>query len=176
MDALQIEPSMKLPAFYLLDAISKNVYDPYARQFAVVVAGLFKDTYDVVDQNTRGKMEEMLLTWRTGAPNGRELFGVVPQRAIEGHVWAGGSNQTTVGDLPPRAGRRPNRRYARKALGRSRGANSQSMITQARVLSELEFVLGQKERQLQANPYDRAAQNHIAVLQQVSIPIVCMSD
>ena len=58
---------MKLPAFYLLDAISKNVYEPYARQFAGVVAGLFKDTYDVVDQPTRSKMEEMLLTWRTGA-------------------------------------------------------------------------------------------------------------
>ena len=42
------------------------------------------------------------------------------------------------------------------------------MVTQGRVLSELEFVLGQKERALQANPYDKTTQNQIVVLQQVS--------
>ena len=164
---LQVDAWMKLPAFYLLDAISKNVYDPYARQFAVVVAGLYKDTYDVVDQPTRSKMEEMLLTWRTGGPDGRELFGVVPQIAIEGHVWGGGSNSNSVRASPSRAKRRPDR-LRRKTFGRGRGAKSQPMVTQARVLSELEFVLGQKERHVQANPYDKMAQNHIAVLQQVS--------
>ena len=158
---------MKLPAFYLLDAISKNVYEPYARQFAGVVAGLFKDTYDVVDQPTRSKMEEMLLTWRTGAPTGRELFGVVPQIAIEGHVWGGPSNQNHVRASPSRASRRPDRR-ARKSAGRNRTTTSQPMVTQGRVLSELEFVLGQKERALQANPYDKTTQNQIVVLQQVS--------
>ena len=80
---------MKLPAFYLLDAISKNIFDPYARHFTPVVVRLFLDTYDQVDQNTRSKMEEMLLTWRTGAPNGRELFGPVPQVAIERQIWSG---------------------------------------------------------------------------------------
>ena len=161
---------MKLPAFYLLDAISKNVFEPYGRLFAAVVAGLFKDTYDVVDQPTRSKMEEMLLTWRTGAPTGRELFGVVPQIAIEGHVWAGNHNQSSVRAIPSRASRRPNRR-SRKSAGRNRATTSQPAVTQARVLSELEFVLGQKERQLQANPYDKMARNHVAVLQQVSWPI-----
>ena len=59
---------------------------------------MFLDTYDAVDQNTRSKMEEMLLTWRTGAPNGRELFGVGPQVAIERGIWSGGSagNVSTV--------------------------------------------------------------------------------
>jgi pre-mRNA cleavage complex 2 protein Pcf11 len=80
---------MKLPAFYLLDAISKNVFEPYARHFATFVIPLFLETYEQVDQNTRSKMEEMLLTWRTGAPNGKELFGVVPQVAIERGVWGG---------------------------------------------------------------------------------------
>ena len=36
------------------------------------------------------KMEEMLLTWRTGSSNGRELFGVVSQVAIERHIWVSG--------------------------------------------------------------------------------------
>jgi len=78
---------MKLPAFYLLDAISKNVYDPYARVFASFVIPLFLETYRSVDNNTRSKMDEMLLTWRTGAPNGKELFGLAPQMAIERGIW-----------------------------------------------------------------------------------------
>lgn len=80
---------MKLPAFYLLDAISKNVYNPYANGFAPFVVGVFLETYEQVDQSTRSKMEEMLLTWRTGSPNGRELFGVVPQLAIERQIGEG---------------------------------------------------------------------------------------
>ena len=77
---------MKLPAFYLLDAISKNVYDPYARRFGAIVVRLFIDTYEQVDPNTRNKMIEMLTTWRNGAPSGKELFGVVHQLAINRHA------------------------------------------------------------------------------------------
>jgi pre-mRNA cleavage complex 2 protein Pcf11 len=87
MFPFQVPPEMKLPAFYLVDALSKNVFDPYAGLFASIVAPLFLETYQQVDQQTRGKMEEMLLTWRTGAPNGRELFGVGPQVAIERGIW-----------------------------------------------------------------------------------------
>ncbi|KAI0774211.1 hypothetical protein C8Q74DRAFT_1268922 [Fomes fomentarius] len=141
----RVPPWMKLPSFYLLDAISKNVYDPYARHFVPVVVRLFLDTYEIVDQSTRSKMEEMLLTWRTGAPNGRELFGVVPQLAIERHIWGGESTQA--------------------ASGGARSGNSG--ISQAQVLSELEFVLGQKERLLQTNPYEKLTQSHITVLQQL---------
>ena len=78
---------MKLPAFYLIDALSKNVFEPYAGHFASIVVPLFLESYQQVDQQTRGKMEEMLLTWRTGAPNGRELFGVGPQVSIERGIW-----------------------------------------------------------------------------------------
>ncbi|THH02751.1 hypothetical protein EW026_g162 [Hermanssonia centrifuga] len=134
----------KLPAFYLLDAISKNVFEPYARLFIPVVARLFIDTYELVDQNTRSKMEEMLLTWRTAAPNGRELFGVVTQLAIERHIWGGESTQS----------------------GSMSGSGQPGISTQ-QVLSELEFVLNQKERAVQANPYDRQSQTHVAVLQQL---------
>ena len=153
---------MKLLSFYLLDAIFKNVYDPYARHFTPIVVRLFLDTYEVVDQQTRIKMEEMLLTWRTGAPNGRELFGVVTQLAIERHIWGTDSTQT-VRSSHRHSGRRPDRRF--RQSGNRGGSQS---ISQAQVLSELEFVLGQKERALQSNPYDKVTQNHIAILQQVS--------
>ncbi|KIP12904.1 hypothetical protein PHLGIDRAFT_61295 [Phlebiopsis gigantea 11061_1 CR5-6] len=131
----RVPPWMKLPAFYLLDAISKNVFDPYARHFIPIVVRLFLDTYEQVDQSTRSKMEEMLLTWRTGAPTGRELFGPIPQVAIERQIWGGESTQPA--------------------------------ISTAQVLSELEFVLGTKQRILQTNPYDKQTQNHVNVLFQL---------
>ncbi|KAF8238784.1 hypothetical protein L208DRAFT_1387086 [Tricholoma matsutake] len=141
----RVPPWMKLPAFYLLDAISKNVYEPYARHFAVFVIPLFLETYGQVDENTRSKMEEMLLTWRTGSPTGKELFGVPPQVAIERGVWGdGATNHNTNG-----------------------GFYASSQITKSQVLSELEFSLGQKERALQSNPYDTASQTHINVLHQL---------
>ncbi|THH14893.1 hypothetical protein EW146_g5507 [Bondarzewia mesenterica] len=133
---------MKLPAFYLLDAISKNVYDPYARYFASVVSSLFLEAYGLVEPAVRSKMEEMLLTWRTGAPNGRELFGVGPQVAIERGIWGSGSGSD----------------YFSSGTG---------FISKSQVVSELEFTLGQKERALQANPYDTVVQNHVNILHQL---------
>jgi len=138
----RVPPEMKLPAFYLVDALSKNVFDPYAGHFASIVVPLFLETYQQVDQQIRGKMEEMLLTWRTGSPNGRELFGVGPQVAIERGIWP--SNPTH---------------------GSSHSVNA--FVSKSQVLSELEFTLRQKERSLQSNPYDAVAQNHISILLQL---------
>ena len=56
----------------------------------VVVASLFLDTYGRLDKQMRGKMDEMLLTWLTDGPNGRELLGVGPQDAIERGIWRNG--------------------------------------------------------------------------------------
>ncbi|EJF61180.1 hypothetical protein DICSQDRAFT_86616 [Dichomitus squalens LYAD-421 SS1] len=140
----RVPPWMKLPSFYLLDAISKNVYDPYARHFTPIVVRLFLDTYEVVDQQTRSKMEEMLLTWRTASPTGRELFGVVSQLAIERHIWGGDSTQNAQS-----------------------GSRDSGSISQAQVLSELEFVLGQKERLLLSSPHDDLTKHHIGILQQL---------
>ncbi|KAI6043234.1 hypothetical protein EDC04DRAFT_2600404 [Pisolithus marmoratus] len=44
---------------------------------------------NVVDQPTGSKMEEMLITWRTGAPNGKERFGVITQLSIEQGICGG---------------------------------------------------------------------------------------
>ncbi|KZV63829.1 hypothetical protein PENSPDRAFT_197190 [Peniophora sp. CONT] len=131
---------MKLPAFYLVDAICKNVYNPYSRAFAPVVAPLFLDTYGQVDEQTRSKMAEMLLTWRTGGPNGRELFGVGPQVAIERGIWGGSG---------------PN--ASRSAPG----------VSKQQVLSELEFAISQKERALQAARFDVNIKNTVNVLYQL---------
>lgn len=154
----------KLPAFYLLDALCKNVYDPYARLFTPVVVRLFLDTYELVDQSTRQKMDEMLLTWRSGAANGRELFGAVSQLAIERQIWGGESTQNGVRD------KRLVRLGTSKLIVRTRrqsSRNGQLGISAQQVLSELEFVLNQKERTLQQNPYDKQSQTHVAVLHQV---------
>ena len=159
----QVPQWMKLPAFYLLDAISKNVYNPYANSFAPLVVRLFLDTYEQVDQSTRSKMEEMLLTWRTGSPNGRELFGVVPQLAIERQIWGGESTQNAV-----RACRVESRYQTSCTSQSSSRFGASPSVSAAQVLSELEFVLNQKERALQVNPYDKTSQNHVVVLQQVS--------
>ncbi|KAF7978402.1 hypothetical protein HWV62_805 [Athelia sp. TMB] len=114
-----------------------------ARQFAPMVSQLFLDSYREVDHSTRSKMEEMLLTWRNGGANGKELFGVVPQVAIERGVWGGGPTQSN------------------QSVGFHQGPGH---ISKSQVISELEFVLGQKERALQSNPYDEQARNNIGVL------------
>jgi len=136
---------MKLPAFYLLDAISKNVYEPYARSFAGFVVPLFLETYGQVDESTRSKMEEMLITWRTGGPNNKELFGIPAQAAIERGVWGDGAASASTNSFYSGSGQ----------------------ITKTQVLSELEFTLNQKERAVQANPYDTTSQNHINILMQL---------
>ncbi|KAJ7179034.1 hypothetical protein C8R46DRAFT_1072257 [Mycena filopes] len=136
---------MKLPAFYLLDAISKNVYEPYARNFAAFVVPLFLETYGQVDETTRSKMEEMLITWRTGSPAGKELFGVPAQLAIERGVWGDGAASNPTNSFYSGSGQ----------------------ITKTQVLTELEFTLNQKKTALQSNPYDSTSQTHINVLHQL---------
>ncbi|KDQ64608.1 hypothetical protein JAAARDRAFT_118249 [Jaapia argillacea MUCL 33604] len=142
-------PWMKLPAFYLLDAISKNVFEPYARHFTPFVIPLFLETYEQVDQATRSKMEEMLLTWRTGSPHGKELFGIAPQMSIERAIWGGGDT----------------------SFGSDVSRNAISPISKAQVLSELDFTLGQRERALQTNPYDTTSQNQANVLRQLRMVV-----
>jgi pre-mRNA cleavage complex 2 protein Pcf11 len=149
---------MKLPAFYLLDAISKNVYDPYARVFASFVIPLFLDTYRSVDASTRSKMDEMLLTWRTGSPNGKELFGLGPQMAIERGIW--GEQTVSLSSLIL---------FTPSSLLQGPG-----QITKSQVMSELNFTLQAKERAIQLNPGDATSKHHIQILYQVR-PIVAIS-
>lgn len=153
---------MKLFAFYLLDAISKNVYELYARRFSSFVVPLYLESYSQVDEGTRGKMEEMLLTWRTGSPTGKELFGVPQQIAIERGVWGGGGTSNSV-SLPSFVS------ISSSSFLQSGFHSGTGQITKSQVLSELQFTLGQKERAVLLNPYDTTSQNHTAVLHQVRL-------
>ncbi|KAF9514172.1 hypothetical protein BS47DRAFT_901369 [Hydnum rufescens UP504] len=95
---IKVHPAIKLPPFYLLDSVSKNLGAPYTVLFSSFITALFLDSYNAVDESTRSKMEEMLVTWRTGGPGGVELFGANAQLNIEGAVWgnvASGSSGPT---------------------------------------------------------------------------------
>jgi hypothetical protein len=78
-----VDASIKLPALYLLDSICKNIHAPYAALFAQRIERIFLSAYRDVDPPTKIKMEELLGTWRTGGPNGTELFQGRAQRDIE---------------------------------------------------------------------------------------------
>jgi hypothetical protein len=116
-----------------------------------------------LDKITRNKMEEMLLTWRTGSPaTGKELFGVPPQIAIERGIWGDGATNYNVSvsclffvsfDVT----------HYLQSFSLS------GWVTKAQVLGELEYTLCQKEHTLQTNLYDTTSQNHINVLHQVCV-------
>ena len=153
---IQIPPPFKLTAFYLLDAISKNLYEPYARHFGPIVVPLFLDTYSQVDESTKAKMIEMLATWRAGAPNGKELFGAVPQLAIEQELFG-----TSIASVCTHH----DRQYS---LFITSGIQDMARISSAQVLGELQFAIGQAEREMQSNPYNNTVKTQLPVLHQVS--------
>ncbi|KAG8906866.1 hypothetical protein FRB99_005926 [Tulasnella sp. 403] len=133
-------PQIKLPAWYLLDSIAKNIGLPYTRLFAGFVVRLFLDSYYAVDLQTRSKMEEMLVTWRTGGPGGVELFGPDVQAAVERGVWNTPSTSSSA---------RP------------------AGLSKAQVLTELEVILAQKTRAIELNPYDEQSMGHLDTLTQL---------
>ena len=102
-------------------------------------------------------MIEMLATWRAGAPNGRELFGAVPQLAIEQEVF--GTGTSSVCSLSHRLA----------SLLLTLGVQDATRISPAQVLGELQFAIGQAEREMQSNPYNNTMRNQLPVLHQVGI-------
>ncbi|KIJ56625.1 hypothetical protein M422DRAFT_22777 [Sphaerobolus stellatus SS14] len=147
----RVQPPIKLPAWYLLDALCKNVPVPYARLFAPMVSDLFLESYRVVDAGTRHKMEEMLWTWRDGGPNGRELFGIGPQESIERSISAYAPRH-----MPPPLSRPT-----------SIAPPEHNAVSRHQVLSDLENALVQQERRLQITPYDHSINKNMEVLQQL---------
>ena len=45
------------------------------------------ESYRVVDQPTRRRMEELLATWREAGPGGRPMLGDASQQAIERSLY-----------------------------------------------------------------------------------------
>lgn len=97
---LQAQPPYRLPALYVLDSISKNIGAPYTTLWSQRIAHLYLDTYRVVDQQTKMRMEELLTTWRTGGQGGNPLFGGDAQWAIERNIY--GSSGVPGGPAPMR--------------------------------------------------------------------------
>ncbi|ORX80595.1 hypothetical protein K493DRAFT_97356, partial [Basidiobolus meristosporus CBS 931.73] len=65
----RVHPRQKLPVFYLLDSICKNVGSTYINLFARNIVKTFLDTFFSVDQATQRNLERVLGTWKNG-PNG----------------------------------------------------------------------------------------------------------
>ncbi|WFD33873.1 hypothetical protein MCUN1_000696 [Malassezia cuniculi] len=80
---LMAPPAHRLPSLYLLDSICKNIGAPYTDLWASRIVPIFMESYRVVDQPTKVRMEELLATWRDAGRGGRPLFGDVAQRTIE---------------------------------------------------------------------------------------------
>ncbi|KAF9779581.1 hypothetical protein BJ322DRAFT_1167858 [Thelephora terrestris] len=57
-------------------------------------------TYSQVDESTKAKMIKILATWQAGAPNSKELFGAVPQVAIEQELF-GTNALSDAGHISP---------------------------------------------------------------------------
>ncbi|KAF7554410.1 hypothetical protein G7046_g6832 [Stylonectria norvegica] len=83
---LKAAPNKKLPALYVLDSIVKNVGTPYTLYFGRNLFKTFMESYVVVDQPVRRKMEEMLRTWKEAVPgsmDSRPVFSHELVRPIE---------------------------------------------------------------------------------------------
>lgn len=75
----QTSPQKKLPAFYVLDSIVKNVGTPYTLFFGRQLYSTFMEAYALVDNNVRRKMDEMLKTWKEPVPGSIDVRPVFPQ-------------------------------------------------------------------------------------------------
>ncbi|KAJ2846959.1 mRNA 3' end processing factor, partial [Coemansia erecta] len=68
-------PKLKLPAFYLLDSILKNVGGMYVSLMHGRIGKIFVEMWKSVDDEVRAKMERTLKTWRHGFEGGyKNLF------------------------------------------------------------------------------------------------------
>lgn len=67
-------PNQKLYTFYTLDSICKNAGSPYTIYFSRNLAKLYRQTYLIVDNQTRTKLISMFKTWMTLNSNGESLF------------------------------------------------------------------------------------------------------
>lgn len=74
----QTAPQKKLPAFYVLDSVVKNVGTPYTLFFGRQLYSTFMEAYALVDNSVRRKMDEMLKTWKEPVPGSMDTRPVFP--------------------------------------------------------------------------------------------------
>ncbi|KAF4971719.1 hypothetical protein FSARC_1518 [Fusarium sarcochroum] len=103
---LKAPPNKKLPALYVLDSIVKNVGTPYTLYFGRNLFKTYMESYAVVDQPVRRKMEEMLRTWKEPVPgsmDSRPVFSHELVRPIENALFkARAASMPQAGMMPGR--------------------------------------------------------------------------
>ncbi|KAI9500789.1 hypothetical protein BX070DRAFT_182834, partial [Coemansia spiralis] len=65
-------PKLKLPTFYLLDSIIKNVGGMYVSNLHGRIDRIFMEMYRSVDDKVKNNMERTLGTWRHGFVGGHK--------------------------------------------------------------------------------------------------------
>ncbi|TVY68811.1 Uncharacterized protein LSUE1_G004530 [Lachnellula suecica] len=75
----QTSSQKKLPAFYVLDSVVKNVGTPYTIFLSRGLYSTFMEAYALVDNSVRRKMDEMLKTWKEPVPGALDTRPVFPR-------------------------------------------------------------------------------------------------
>lgn len=147
---MQSHPSIRLPALYTLDSISKNIGHPYTQLWSARIVPIFLETYRLVDQPTKMRMEELLATWKTAGPGARPLFGDNAQWSIERALFGSSG-------MP-----QPNATPAPVADPRSNASRSK-----AKAIENIDKLLAVDGQSLAANPSDQALHERVDSLAQL---------
>ena len=147
---MQSHPSIRLPALYTLDSISKNIGHPYTHLWSARIVPIFLESYRLVDQPTKMRMEELLGTWKTAGPGARPLFGENSQWSIERALF--GSQGMPQGNAAP----------APVADPRANAARSKS-----RAIENIDKLLAVDGQSLAANPSDKSLHERVDSLAQL---------
>lgn len=147
---MQSHPSIRLPALYTLDSISKNIGHPYTQLWSARIVPIFLESYRLVDQPTKQRMEELLATWKTAGPGSRPLFGDNAQWSIERALF--GSQ-----GMP-----QPSATPAPVADPRANAARSKS-----KAIENIDRLLAVDGQSLAANPSDQALHERVDSLAQL---------
>uniref|UniRef100_V5E3A2 CID domain-containing protein n=2 Tax=Kalmanozyma brasiliensis (strain GHG001) TaxID=1365824 RepID=V5E3A2_KALBG len=147
---MQSHPSIRLPALYTLDSICKNVGEPYTQLWSARIVPIFLESYRLVDQPTKRRMEELLATWKTAGHAARPIFGDNAQWSIERALF--GSQ-----GMP-----QPNVAAAPVADPRANAARSKS-----RAIENIDKLLAVDGQSLAANPSDQALHERVDSLAQL---------
>ncbi|KAI4103245.1 MAG: hypothetical protein LQ339_004348 [Xanthoria mediterranea] len=73
-----VPPDRKLPAFYVLDSIAKNVGGAYTRCLGQNLYHTFMNAYASVQAPIRKKLDEMVKTWKEPVPGSTDMRPVFP--------------------------------------------------------------------------------------------------
>ncbi|GAA5833559.1 hypothetical protein JCM3766R1_002574 [Sporobolomyces carnicolor] len=164
-----VSPQYILPAFYLLDSISKNIGPPYLALFARFLERTFLSAYHAVDATTKVKLEELLGTWKTGGSDGGELFRLHDEGKTGGRVQKG--IETALFGATGRGGMGAMGRGKDSAESYNAGVqqlpHAATSGERSGVLFDVRRLLALRQDQAAASPEDQINQGQIVALKQL---------